>query len=86
MDLGKFLADLAWWGQHHGVDVSGLIRDFLGAYGPCDPTRLSRARLIAVLYRLKLAARRTPVHDPDWDSQVIRQVGEAAADLRATTP
>ena len=29
MDLGKFLADLAWWGQHHGVDVSGLIRDFL---------------------------------------------------------
>ena len=86
MDLGKFLADLAWWGHRHGVDVAGPVRDFLEAYGPCDPARLSRARLIAVLYRLKLAARRTPVHDPNWYSQVERQVDEAAVDLRATTP
>ena len=50
MDLGKLLADLRWWGHHHSVDVAGLVRGFLEGYGPCDPARLSRARLIAVLY------------------------------------
>jgi aminoglycoside phosphotransferase len=82
MDLGKLLADLHWWGQHYSVDVARLVRKFLEGYGPCDPARISRARLIAVLYQLKLAARRTPVHAPDWGTQVTRQVDEAAASLR----
>jgi aminoglycoside phosphotransferase len=86
MDLGKLLADLRWWGLHYSVDVAGLVRKFLEAYGPCDPARISRARLIAVLYQLKLAARRNPVHAPDWGTQVTRQVDEAAASLRETTP
>jgi len=87
MDLGKLLADLRWWGQHYSVDVAGLVRKFLEGYGTCDPARISRARLIAVLYQLKLAARRTAVHAPDWGTQVTRQVGEAAASLRGeTTP
>ena len=82
MDLGKLLADLRWWGQHYSVDVAGLVKAFLEGYGPCDSARISRARLIAVLYQLKLAARRTPVHAPDWGTQVTRQVDEAAASLR----
>ena len=87
MDLGKLLADLHWWGQHYLVDVAGLVRKFLEGYGPCDPARISRARLIAVLYQLKLASRRTPVHASDWGTQVTRQVDEAAAGLRReTTP
>ena len=85
MDLGKLLADLRWWGQHYSVDVAGLVRKFLEGYGTCDPARISRARLIAVLYQLKLAARRTPVHAPDWGTQVTRQVDEAAASLRGET-
>ena len=87
MDLGKLLADLRWWGQHYSVDVTGLVRKFLEGYGPCDPVRISRARLIAVLYQLRLAARRTPVNASDWGSQVTRQVDDAAASLRGeTTP
>ena len=82
MDLGKLLADLRWWGLHHGVDVAALIRGFLQGYGPCDPARLVRARLIAVLFQLKLAARRTPVHSVDWGTQVTRHVDDAAANLR----
>jgi aminoglycoside phosphotransferase len=85
MDLGKLLADLRWWGQHYSVDVAGLVRKFLEGYGPCDAARISRARLIAVLYQLKLAARRTPVHTTDWGTQVTRQVDEAAASLRGVT-
>ena len=87
MDLGKLLADLRWWADHYSVEVTGPIRQFLEGYGPCDPARFSRARLIAVLYQLKLAARRIPVHAPDWATRVTRQVGEAAANLRdETTP
>jgi aminoglycoside phosphotransferase len=87
MDLGKMLADLRWWGQQHSVDVAVLVSAFLEGYGPCDPARFARARLISVLYQLKLGARRTPVHAVDWDAQVTRQVGEAAARLRQeTTP
>ena len=82
MDLGKLLADLRWWGHHHGVDVAALAGAFLDGYGLCDPARLSRARLIAVLFHLKFAARRIPVHAPDWAAEVTRQVGEAAALLR----
>jgi hypothetical protein len=82
MDLGKLLADLRWWGQHYSVDVVGLVKAFLEGYGPCDPVRISRARLIAVLYQLKLAARRTAVHAPEWGTQVTRRVDEAAASLR----
>ncbi len=81
MDLGKLLADLAWWGHHHGADAAPLIRGFLEGYGSCDPARLVRARLIAVLFQLKLAARRTPVHSADWGAQVTRHVDDAAATL-----
>ena len=86
MDLGKFLADLRWWGHHHSVDVARPVREFLNGYGQCDPARLTRAHLISVLFHLKLGARRIPVHAADWDEQVTRQVGEAAASLRGEAP
>jgi hypothetical protein len=84
MDLGKLMADLRWWGHHYSLDVAPLVSRFINGYGPCDPARLSRARLIAVLYRLKLAARRIPVHSLDWEAQVTRQVNDAAASLGGT--
>ena len=82
IDLGKFFADLRWWGHHHSVDVVGLITAFLEGYGPCEPARLSRAHLVEVLFHLKHAARRIPVHAMDWDVHVKRHVGEVAALLR----
>ena len=54
MDLGKFLADLRWWGHRHSVDLARLVQEFLDRYGPCDPARITRARLISVLSHLKL--------------------------------
>ena len=85
MDLGKVLADLQWWACQHSVDSAVLVAGLLEGYGPCDPARLARARVIAVLYQLKLAARRTGVHTVDWDAQMTRQVDEAAASLRRET-
>lgn len=85
IDLGKLFADLRWWGHHHSVDVVRLITGFLDGYGPCDPARLSRAHLVDVLFHLKHAARRIPVHAIDWDVQVQRHVGEVAAILRRDT-
>jgi hypothetical protein len=85
MDLGKVLADLCWWARQHSVDETVLVAGLLEGYGPCDPARLARARLIAVLYQLKLGARRTPVHAVDWAGQITRQVDQAAASLRGET-
>jgi aminoglycoside phosphotransferase len=85
LDLGKLLADLAWWGRHHAIDVRGVVAAFLEGYGPCGDLRLARARLVAVLFGLKLAARRTPVHIADFELRVRDQVDEAAARLRAET-
>jgi aminoglycoside phosphotransferase (APT) family kinase protein len=85
MDLGKMLADLRWWGRQHSIEVASLVERFLEGYGPCDPARYSRARLIAVLYDLKIAARRIPVHAVDWRPRVTRQVDEAAERLRGET-
>ena len=36
------------------VDVAGLVAKFLEGYGTCDPARIPRARLIAVLLLVKL--------------------------------
>jgi aminoglycoside phosphotransferase (APT) family kinase protein len=85
MDLGKLLADLRWWASYYSIDLTGVVRHFFEGYGPCDPDRLARARLIAVLYQLKLAARRIPVHEPEWAQKVTRHVDDAAASLRAET-
>ena len=76
LDLGKFLADLAWWApdSSHRRPLEDAFRD---GYGPCDPLRWDRARLWAVLFLLKNVARRTPVHAPDWESLVVHRVHAA---------
>ena len=78
LDLGKLLADLRWWSAQAGRDATPLVAALVAGYGPCDATRWSRARLLAVLFRLKLTARRTPLHKADWTARVRREIGAAA--------
>ena len=81
-DLGKLLADLRWWSIWTGRDVKPLAASLVAGYGSCDPARWSRARLLEVLFQLKLTARRTPLHEPGWTSRVHRGIA-AAAELSA---
>ncbi|SDS62719.1 phosphotransferase family protein [Actinopolymorpha singaporensis] len=74
LDLGKFVADVSWWCDSLGVDARPAISAFVDGYGPCDRVRLARARDLAVLFHLKLAARRIPVHHPQWAERVVRAV------------
>ncbi|MGH3342479.1 MAG: phosphotransferase family protein [Carbonactinosporaceae bacterium] len=80
MDLGKLLADLAWWcpvANH----VPRLHAALHAGYGPCDPIRWKRAERWAVLFRLKFAARRCALQDHDWPAKVQRQITAAGAAL-----
>lgn len=79
LDLGKLLADLRWWGRWAGADVTGLTAALVDGYGLADAARWQRARLLAVLFELKFAARRAAVHDPAWRAQVEAQVTAAEA-------
>jgi hypothetical protein len=83
LDLGKLLADMAWWCSDT-VKAQALGAAFRAGYGRCDPARWARAELWAVLFDLKIAARRCAVHDPDWATQVHRRV-EAARDRLSLT-
>nr|WP_238342158.1 phosphotransferase [Actinopolymorpha rutila] len=77
LDLGKFVADLSWWCASLDVDDRPAISAFLDGYGPCDRVRQARAHDLAVLFQLKLAARRIPVHHPEWADHVVRAVQRA---------
>ncbi len=83
LDLGKFLADLRWWCPL-GNDADARSTAFSAGYGTCDPARWVRAELLAVLFQLKLAARRCAVHDTHWEALVRRRVAAATAALRET--
>lgn len=83
LDLGKFLADLRWWCRALGLDEAVLAAAFVDGYGGRCHLRWERASLIAVLFSLKLAARRGAVHDPAWASQTTMAIAEAAARLDA---
>lgn len=83
MDLGKLLADLRWWCPL-GHDADALSAAFGAGYGSCDPARWNRAELLAVLFQLKLAARRCAVHDTHWEAQVRHRIAAAGAALRET--
>lgn len=74
LDLGTFVADLWWWCASLGVDARPAVAAFVEGYGPCDRVRLARAHGLAVLFHLKLAGRRIPVHHPEWAHHVIRAV------------
>jgi aminoglycoside phosphotransferase (APT) family kinase protein len=83
LDVGKFLADLAWW-TPDDARRRLLVDAFRAGYGPSDPLRWERAELWAVLFRLKNIARRAAVHAPDWEALVTRRVTAARQALSAT--
>jgi Ser/Thr protein kinase RdoA (MazF antagonist) len=83
LDLGKLLADLGWWSRELAVDARPLFAALVAGYGACDPARWKRARLLAVLFSLKLAARRHPVHGVGWEVLVRDHLAEASARLTA---
>jgi Ser/Thr protein kinase RdoA (MazF antagonist) len=80
-DIGKFLADLRWWTDGDGPAAARLQDAFLAGYGVAEPARLARARVHDGLLQLRMAARRVPIQDPDWERRVSRAVGLAAATL-----
>ncbi|HEY6931949.1 MAG TPA: phosphotransferase [Marmoricola sp.] len=82
LDLGKLLADLAWWSREPD-EVRRLQRTLKAGYGPCDPVRWQRADRWAVLFMLKFAARRCLLHDPAWPSRVASQIDAAGEALLA---
>ncbi|MGW0231877.1 aminoglycoside phosphotransferase family protein [Actinopolymorpha singaporensis] len=77
LDLGKFVADLWWWCAELGLPAGPAVTAFVDGYGDCDRNRLARAHGLAVLFHLSLAARRVPVHHPEWAHQVARAVRQA---------
>jgi hypothetical protein len=74
LDLAKFLADLRWWTAGRARATVSAQEEFLGGYGPTSPLRLARARMLEPLLFLKMAARRVPVHQTDWDGRTSARV------------
>jgi hypothetical protein len=70
LDLGKLLADLRWWSRAAGRSPADLVDAFLYGYGPCPPTRLTRALLYDVLFQLRALGRRIPLHERGWSTAV----------------
>jgi hypothetical protein len=77
--IGKFLADLRWWAAADGRVAERLRAAFLDGYGAAMPERFARARMYDALLQLRMAARRVPIQDPDWEGRVTRAVRVAAA-------
>jgi aminoglycoside phosphotransferase len=80
-DIGKFLADLRWCAGAQAGATERLHEAFRRGYGPADPARVARARAYDALLQLRMAARRVPIQDPEWEGRVVRAVGVAAATL-----
>ena len=82
LDLGKLLADLRWWSRSGGRSPTALVDAFLYGYGPCPPTRLTRALLYDVLFQLRALGRRIPLHEPGWSAAVEEGLAAAADSAR----
>jgi aminoglycoside phosphotransferase len=78
-DLAKLLADLRWSRAAAGQGPIGAawMDALVAGYGPVDPECWARARRLAVLFQLKLAARRTPIHEPDWEARMAAEITAA---------
>jgi hypothetical protein len=63
-----------------------LHAGFLDGYGTVPPARAARARAYDALLQVRMAARRVPVQDPDWEGRVTRLVRTAEATLHEATP
>ena len=80
LDVGKLLADLAWWDLAlvRRWDPDDARRRFLEGYAPAGaPERLARARTWEAVWLVKAAARRVPIFDPAWAARVTELVGRA---------
>jgi aminoglycoside phosphotransferase (APT) family kinase protein len=80
-DLGKFLADLRWWSAGDDGTAARLHEAFLDGYGVVEPGRAARARAYDALLQLRMAARRVPIQELDWEDRVSRLVDAAEATL-----
>ena len=80
-DLGKFLADLRWWSAEDAGAAARLHGAFLDGYGAVGPGRAARARAYDALLQLRMAARRVPIQDAEWEGRVTRLVAAAEATL-----
>ncbi len=77
LDLGKLLADLRWLTPSASSHDDRRIDALAAGYGAADPTCWQRARLLAVLFQLKLAARRTAIHEGAWEQRMETAVAAA---------
>jgi aminoglycoside phosphotransferase (APT) family kinase protein len=82
-DIGKFLADLAWWhAQSNQAGLADAQGAFLTGYGiDAAGPRLQRARVWEALILLKMTAHRVPLFNRDWAQQttaLVRQVESLA--------
>ncbi len=80
LDVGKLLADLAWWDLAlvRRWDPDEARRRFLEGYAPAGaPERLARARTWEAVWLVKAAARRVPIFDPAWAARVTELVERA---------
>jgi Ser/Thr protein kinase RdoA (MazF antagonist) len=80
-DIGKFLADLRWWSAGDDALAARLHEAFLDGYGVLGQRRAARARGYDALLQLRMAARRVPLQDPDWEGRVTRLVAAAEVTL-----
>lgn len=78
LDIGKFLADLAWW--YPTGQSAGLVQAqnaFLAGYDLTpDHPRLRRVQLWATLIGVKMTAHRVPLFDPNWAATTTTLVNQ----------
>jgi aminoglycoside phosphotransferase (APT) family kinase protein len=84
IDVGKFLADLHYWYDRHGLSgVAEAREQFLAGYAPgVSPERLLRAQLYETLVLVKTTVRRVRLFERDWAERSARLIDRAAAQLR----
>lgn len=80
LDIGKFLADLAWWyptGQQ--AALAQAQNAFLAGYNlGADHPRLQRAQLWAALIGVKMTAHRAPLFDRNWAKTTTTLINQYA--------
>jgi aminoglycoside phosphotransferase (APT) family kinase protein len=77
VDLAKLVADLHWWSPPT-TEPSALVAALRRGYGTAADDRWARAGVLVPVFMLRFAARRCPVHEPDWANRVRAQVASAA--------
>ena len=88
IDLGKLLADLWWWYALSGrPGAERAQRTFLDGYlqEAQPPGRIARARLYEALLLAKIAVRRVPLYDPEWEpwtEALIARAERLGAEIR----